>query len=202
MYLMTSAELPEFIEQDVLRNIENVEVPDEALLRCFVQSNKPYLSKSAVADMTDLGDEAVRKRLESLVERGVLLSEEAGRQTKIYWINHPQSNWPVADDLAGDALGDDDSLTATMVRLNRVTVISIFATFPLIIVYVLDWLSSLPATDGIFTASLNAEIMPLLAFFYFGVIFYNSLQTSLHVKNNDVGWPTFRRLYQQIVDRS
>lgn len=199
---MTDTELPGFIEQDVLRNIENVEVPDEALLRCFVQSNKPYLSKSAVADMTDLGDEAVRKRLESLVERGVLLSEEAGRQTKIYWVNHPQSNWPVPDDLAGYALEDDGSTTATIAKINRMTVTSIFATFPLIIMYILDWLSSLPATDGIFRFSLNAELMPFLAFFYLGVIFYASLQTSLHVENDDVGWPTFRRLYQQVVDRS
>ena len=199
---MTDPELPEYIEQDVLRNIENVEVPDEALLRCFIQSNKPYLSKSAVADMTNLGDEAVRKRLESLVERGVLLSEEAGRQTKIYWINHPQSNWPVPDDLPGYELENDDSAMATVAKINRVTVLSVFTTFPLILMYILDWLSSLPVTDDIFRISLNPEVMPLLALFYLGVVFYTSLQTSLHVENNDAGWPTFRRIYRQIVDRS
>jgi hypothetical protein len=39
---MSETELPDFIDRDVLRDISTVEVPDEALLRCFVQANKPF----------------------------------------------------------------------------------------------------------------------------------------------------------------
>lgn len=199
---MTDTELPDFIEQDVLRDIENVEVPDEAILRCFVQSKKPYLSKSAVADMTNLSDEATRKRLNSLVDRGVLLSEKAGRQTQIYWINHPQSKWPVPNDLPRSDVENDRSITETMAKINRVTVLSLFYTFPLIVLYILDWLSNLPETDGIFNISLNVELTPVLALIYLSIVFYTSLQTSLHMENDDAGWPTIRRIYHQVMDWS
>lgn len=195
---MTDTELPDFIEQDMLRSIENVEVPDEAILRCFVQSEKPYLSKSAVTDMTDLGDEAVRKRLNSLVDRGILLSDKAGKKTKIYWLHHPESRWPVSDNLLPSETESPNSLRDTISKINKVTVVSIFVTFPWVIFYFLDWVSSLSVTGSTIDFTLNVDVLPSLAIFYLGVILYISLQTSLHVENEDAGWPMMRRIYYKI----
>ena len=196
---MTDTELPEYIERDVLRDIATVEVPDEAILRCFVQTNKPFLSKSAVSEMTNLSDEGARKRLNSLVERGVLLSDNAGKQTKIYWLNNPRSRWPVPDDLENEFLGDDGTLAKTVVTINRVTTFSLFYASIFVMLYVFDWLSSLPATDGIFEVSMNWTVMPAVAFGLLFVVFYIALQTSIQVENDDAGWPTIRRVYRRMV---
>ncbi|ACV11874.1 hypothetical protein Huta_1701 [Halorhabdus utahensis DSM 12940] len=198
---MTESELPDFIERDVLRDISSVTVPDEAILRCFVQANKPFLSKSAVADMTDLSDEAARKRLNSLVNRGVLLYADAGKQTKIYWLNHPESRWPVPDDLASVPSGNTNSRKETVTKINRLATVTIFFGGIFVVFYILDWVSSLEVTDGAFEASINPGVMPALALVLFGVIFYIALQTSLLVENDDIGWPTIRRVYRLLSSR-
>lgn len=195
---MSDTELPEFIERDVLVDIATVEVPDEALLRCFQQVNKPFLSKSAVAEMTDLSEEGTRKRLNSLVERGVLLSADAGKQTKIYWLNDPRSSWPVPRDFEEDLKQANPEMPKTVTRINRLATFTLFYGGILASLYVLDWLSGLQVADGVFEVSLNWAVMPALAFGLLAVLFYIALQTSLQVENNDVGWPTIRRVYRQV----
>jgi hypothetical protein len=96
---MTDDELPEFIDEDILR-VRDVEVPDHALLRCFQQANKPWLSVSAVSETCGLGTGGTRNRLNSLVDRGVLLKDTVTADDAcIYWINDPRSRWPVPADL-------------------------------------------------------------------------------------------------------
>ncbi|WP_076147123.1 winged helix-turn-helix domain-containing protein [Natrinema saccharevitans] len=197
---MTDTELPKFINRDLLRDPKTVEVPDQALLKCFVQANKPFLSKSAVAEMTGLSDEGTRKRLNSLVERGILLSAEAGRQTKIYWLNNPRSRWPVPADLDNPASDVDKSASETIIRINRLTTFAMLYAGIFTGIYFLDWLSDFPMTDGVFEVSLIPEMMPALAFVSMAILFYVALQTSLHVENDDAGWPTIRRVYRHIVD--
>ena len=197
---MTDTELPDFIEQDLLLDMKTVEVPDQAILKCFVQANKPFLSKSAVAEMTDLSDEGTRKRLNSLVERGILLSAEAGKQTKIYWLNNPRSRWPVPGDLGENVSGTGKSVAETVVRINRLTTFTMLLAGTFASMYLLDWLSGLPVTDGVFEVSLNWEVMPFLAFVLMAILFYVALQTSLHVENDDAGWPTIRRVYRRVTE--
>jgi hypothetical protein len=195
---MGDLDLPEFIEPELLREIETVEVPDEAILRCFVQVPKPFLSKSTVAEMTDMSDEGTRNRLNSLVERGILRSETVGKQTKIYWLNRPESQWPVPDDM-DLSHAERGSLADTVLRINRLTTMTLFITWTLFALYILDWLSTLKITDGILEISMNWTIMPALAFVLFGILFYVALQTSLQVENEDAGWPTIRHVYEKIT---
>lgn len=196
---MNETELPDFIDRDVLRDISTVEVPDEALLRCFVKANKPFLSKSAVAEMTGLSDEGARKRLNSLVDRGVLLSAEAGKQTNIYWLNDPRSSWPVPDDIEPSLSETTDRMAETVARINRLTTFAILYAGTFVSLYLLDWLSSLQVTDGVFEVSLDWAVMPAVAFALLAVLFYIALQTSLLVENDDAGWPTIRRVYRKAV---
>lgn len=196
---MSDTELPDFINRDVLRDISTVEVPDEALLRCFVKANKPFLSKSAVAEMAGLSDEGARKRLNSLVDRGVLLSADAGKQTKIYWLNDPRSSWPVPGDLDDVLSEPPHRMVTTVMRINRLTTLTIVYAGTLAGLYALDWLSDLQMTDGIFEVTLNWAVMPSLAFGLLAILFYITLQTSLLVENEDAGWPTIRRVYRKIV---
>jgi len=197
---MTDTELPEFIDKDILLDIKDVEVPDQALLRCFVKAQKPFLSKSAVADVTGLSDEATRQRLNSLVERGVLMSGDAGKQTKIYWLNNPRSRWPVPSDMEYTGSDINEPFAHTLVRINRLSTFAIFFTAIFGSLLVLDWLSGFNVTDGIFTASVNWNILPYLALALMGVVFYIALQTSLLIENDDVGWPTIRRVYRRATE--
>ncbi|WP_255152932.1 hypothetical protein [Halorarius halobius] len=196
---MSETELPDFIDRDVLRDISTVEVPDEALLRCFVKVNKPFLSKSAVAEMTGLSDEGARKRLNSLVDRGVLLSAEAGKQTNIYWLNDPRSSWPVPSDIEPSLSETTDRMAETVARINRLTTFAILYAGTFVSLYLLDWLSGLQVTDGVFEVSLDWAVMPAVAFALLAVLFYIALQTSLLVENDDAGWPTIRRVYRKAV---
>ncbi len=196
---MNESELPEFIEQDLLLDMNDVTVPDQALLKCFVQSKKPFLSKSAVAEITGLSDEATRQRLNSLVERGILLSGEAGKQTKIYWLNDPRSRWPVPNDMEHAASDINEPLAHTLVRINRLSTFTIFLATIFGSFFVFEWLSGLSATDGLFTLTMNWDILPYLALSLMGVVFYIALQTSLLIENDDVGWPTIRRVYHHVT---
>ena len=191
--------LPEFIEEKTLRDISTVTVPDQALLQCFVQAPKPYLSKSAVAEMTDLGDEGARKRLNSLEDRGVLLSDSAGKQTKIYWLNNPDSRWPVPGDLA-EVSPQVRSSSATIARIHRLSELTLVYGGVFVALYMLDWLSGFGFTDGIFALTLNWTVMPALAFALLGTIFYIGLQTTLHVEDNGSGLAAVRRFYDQVTE--
>ncbi|GAB3040046.1 hypothetical protein [Natronobiforma cellulositropha] len=197
---MTGTKLPEFIEREVLLDVTTVQVPDEALLKCFVRANKPFLSKSAVAEMSDLSDEGARKRLNSLVDRGVLLSADAGKQTKIYWLNNPRSRWPVPSDLAGAPSKLEEPMGETVIRINRLTTFTMLFAGTIASLYVLEWMSGLQITDGVFEASLNPSVMPALAFGLLAIVFYIALQTSLQVENDDAGWPTIRRVYRRMTN--
>jgi len=197
---MTDTELPEFIEQDPLVDMKDIEVPDQAFLKCFVQAKKPFLSKSAVAEVTGLSGEATRNRLNSLVDRGILLSAEAGKQTKIYWLNDPRSRWPVPNDIEPAGSDSNDSLAQTIVRINRLSTFAMLYAVTFASLYVLEWLSGLAVTDGIFEVTLNWDLMALLAFALMGVVFYIGLQTSLLVENEDAGWPTIRRVYRHVAE--
>jgi hypothetical protein len=183
----------------VLRDISTVEVPDEALLQCFLKANKPFLSKSAVAEMTDLSDEGTRQRLNSLAERGVLLSAEAGKQTKIYWLNDPRSSWPVPDDLDSVLSESPDRIDDRVERINRVTTFTVLYGSVITSLYLLEWLSGLPMTDGVFEVALGWSMMPILVGGLLAVVFYVALQTSLLVENEDAWWPTIRRVYRRLA---
>jgi len=192
---MTDDELPEFIDRSTLRYPPEVIVGDEAIVRCFVNSNKPFLSRSDVEEMSDLGSEGARQRLDSLESRGILMSSLAGRQTKIYWLNHPESRWPVPDDLPqreGDAA---DVIT----KINSLTTPVLFITGVIGSMFVFQWASALSIFDGVFTMTINPELMTYLAATLFLTLFYVTLQTSLFVENDGAGWPTIRRLYRRIT---
>ena len=149
---------------------------------------------------TDLSDEGVRKRLNSLVDRGVLLSDDAGKQTKIYWLNHPASQWPVSGDISESLSESDRSTDETVAKINRLTRFALLYGGFFAGLYVLDWLSGSPMTDGIFEVTLNWTVMPALAFGLLAVVFYIALQTSLHAEGSDRKWTAIQRVYQRLAN--
>jgi hypothetical protein len=149
--------------------------------------------------MTGLSDEGTRTRLNSLVDRGVLLSAEAGKQTNIYWLNNPRSSWPVPGDMEPPKSGTSERAIETAARINRLTRFTILYASLFAGLYLLDWLSGLQITDGVFEVSLNWAVMPTLAFALLAVLMYISLQTSLLIENDEAGWATIRRAYRNVV---
>lgn len=196
---MTDSELPEFIDQDVLRDVSEVEVPDESFLRCFQQTNKPFLSTSAFAEITGLSEQGARNRLESLVKRGLLVDHEAGKQTKIYWLNDPNSKWPVPNDLSGEFADADKEVGESVSKINSLSTFVVYFGGLFAGLHILEWMSTLQATEGVFEVSLSPGVMPALAFVLLAVVFYIALQTSMLVENEDAGWPTLRRMYRQLT---
>jgi urea transporter len=71
----------------------------------------------------------------------------------------------------------------------------------ILLAYILDWLSTFQVTEGVFEIQLNMGIMPPFAFTLLGVIFYVALQTSLHVENDDMGWPALRHVYRTVTSK-
>jgi len=51
--------------------------------------------------------------------------------------------------------------------------------------------------EGRVAASRNGETPFVIVLL--GVVFYVALKTSLHVENDDAGWPTIRRLYRRLT---
>jgi ABC-type amino acid transport system permease subunit len=90
--------------------------------------------------------------------------------------------------------------TSTLVeRLNRISTLAVLLGTIFGGMFVLDWLSQLPVTDGIFEFAVEPWVMSPLAMLLFLAVFYVALHTSLRVENDDAGWPTIRRVYRQIT---
>jgi hypothetical protein len=90
-------------------------------------------------------------------------------------------------------------MAETVARINRLTTFAILYAGTFVSLYLLDWLSGLQVTDGVFEISLDWAVMPAVAFALLAVLFYIALQTSLLVENDDAGWPTIRRVYRKAV---
>lgn len=112
--------LPDSIESNLDFN-PNQEVQNRHFLEVFAESERPFLSRSYVQDQVGLSGEATRLRLGTLVERGLLgTTEIAG--ANVYWLNHPESKWPMPPDVevtaTQDALTVDELLDQTWVHFG------------------------------------------------------------------------------------
>lgn len=84
--------------------------------------------------------------------------------------------------------------------MNSLTTLALFITCVMGSLYVLEWISTLPVANGVFEITTEPQLLSMLAMMLFVTIFYVALQTSLLVENDDLGWPTIRRVYRQIID--
>jgi len=60
---------------------------DAEVLRVFVESPDPVLFAVELADELDMTTQGVYKRLERLVNDGLLHTKKPGERTRVYWIS-------------------------------------------------------------------------------------------------------------------
>jgi predicted transcriptional regulator len=60
---------------------------DAEVLRVFVESPDPALFAVELADKLDMTTQGVYKRLDPLVDDGLLYTKKPGERTRVYWIS-------------------------------------------------------------------------------------------------------------------
>ena len=66
---------------------------DEEVLQLFADNPDPVYFVTELSDELEMTEEGVRKRIEPLVERGLLLSKKPGERTRVYWISREGKKW-------------------------------------------------------------------------------------------------------------
>lgn len=98
-------DIPEWIE-DRLEFDPGKEVQDSHIVRVFLDSDRPYLTRKQVENEIGLSSQETRDRLLDLEERGLLRSEAAGGG-RIYWIDDEKSAWPIPPDVEVEPVTDE-----------------------------------------------------------------------------------------------
>lgn len=62
------------------------QVSDEEILKHVALSPDPIVTAGEIADLVDMTQQAVNKRLKQLVDEGYLNSRKVGSAAKVYWI--------------------------------------------------------------------------------------------------------------------
>lgn len=107
-------EIPEWIDLDEEAD-SNKDVQNQHFIEVFVESDRPFLSRSYVQDEVGLSDEATRLRLGKLVEQGLLGTNEIAG-ANVYWLKHPDSNWPVPPDVEVGSKSDETTVSELLKR--------------------------------------------------------------------------------------
>lgn len=107
-------EIPEWIDIDEEAD-SNKDVQNQHFIKVFVESDRPFLSRSYVQEEVGLSDEATRLRLGKLVERGLLGTDEIAG-ANVYWLKHPESNWPVPPDVEVESKSGETTVSELLDR--------------------------------------------------------------------------------------
>ena len=102
-------DLPDWIDIDMEAD-SNKDVQNQHFIEVFVESTRPFLSRSYVEEEVGLSNEATRLRLGKLVEEGILETTEIAG-ANIYWLNHPDSEWPVPADVEVAPKNDETTVS-------------------------------------------------------------------------------------------
>lgn len=109
-----TADIPAWIEEH-LEFDASKDVQDSHIVRVFLESDRPFLSRRRVEGEIGLSSQGTRDRLTDLEERGILESEAAGGG-RIYWIRDETSAWPIPPDVEVEPVADDLTVSELLDR--------------------------------------------------------------------------------------
>ena len=92
-------DLPAYLEERIEPN-SNRELQQRDVVEVMWESEQPYFTRAAVGQLVDgdFSDDAVNDRLNELVNVNALKLDVVGN-THLYYINRPESEWPVPSDV-------------------------------------------------------------------------------------------------------
>lgn len=90
-------EIPDWID-DQISFKSNRDVQDRHIIEVFLESDRPYLSRSQIQTAVGLSDQGTRDRLRNLEERGII-DQDAVADSRVYWVHNEKSSWPIPPDV-------------------------------------------------------------------------------------------------------
>ncbi|MCU4975334.1 hypothetical protein OB955_21765 [Halobacteria archaeon AArc-m2/3/4] len=110
------SDLPAWIDDRIERNLNNT-LTQEHVVETMLDSERPFFSiRQLHARITpEVGAATVRNRLQELQEIDVVATETYPESITLYYINHPESNWPLSPD-GKRALSSDSPLDRLSTR--------------------------------------------------------------------------------------
>ncbi|MEY7851342.1 hypothetical protein AB7C87_19335 [Natrarchaeobius sp. A-rgal3] len=109
-------DIPPWIDERIDRNINN-KLTQEHVVETMVEADRPFFSVRQIQARIkpDVGKATVRNRLNELQEIDVVATETYPESITLYYINHPESDWPLSPD-GKEALSSDTSLDRLSTR--------------------------------------------------------------------------------------
>ncbi|MGQ3722945.1 hypothetical protein [Natrialba aegyptia] len=89
--------LPPWIENRIEHNFDK-KLTQRHVVETMLEAERPYFSAEQirVRVQSDVSKETVRLRLNELRERDVIAADTYPESITLYYLNHPESNWPLS----------------------------------------------------------------------------------------------------------
>jgi hypothetical protein len=93
----TVSPIPTWIDERIDRNLDNT-LTQKHVVETMLESDRPFFSirQLHARIKPDISRATVRNRLQELQEIDVVATETYPDSISLYYINHPESNWPVS----------------------------------------------------------------------------------------------------------
>ena len=110
------SEIPPWIDERIERNLEN-SLTQKHVVETMLESDRPFFSLRQLHARIkpDVGRATVRNRLQELQAVDVVATESYPDSIKLYYINHPESAWPLTPE-GKRALNTDTPLDRLSLR--------------------------------------------------------------------------------------
>lgn len=110
--------LPPWISEQLPENRRvNTKLTQRHVIETMHQSDRPFFSLQQIQQQIkpDVSKVTVRNRLDELEERGVITTETLADSLTLYYINHPESEWPLSPE-GKQALNRESTKTRNPLR--------------------------------------------------------------------------------------
>ncbi|WP_323174583.1 hypothetical protein [Natrialba sp. PRR66] len=89
--------LPPWIENRIEHNLDK-KLTQRHVVETILEAERPYFSAEQIRARVqpDVSKETVRLRLNELRERDVIAADTYPESITLYYLNHPESNWPLS----------------------------------------------------------------------------------------------------------
>lgn len=147
-------DIPERLAEKIeVRNDRDVQ--DHHIIEVFLETERPFVPVSFVAAEFGMSSQGMRNRLEELASKGVLNSCP-GANGQVYWVDDPQSNWPIPPDVVveGGASGVEPEYTEILSDLTSRLHVQL-----LILAVGLGLIQGLLITTVLTLAYLNVDVL-------------------------------------------
>jgi hypothetical protein len=176
-------EIPDYFNDRLSDDINN-ELLQSAVFRELWYSDDVIHSKGSLQSDFDMGWQTVQSRLNEMVEAGVLKKSSMGR-ADYWWINFPQSEYPLPKDVVLYPESEEDSTSVSEFFHQLPVQIGVGGLLLTVVGGIVVWVGTLSAS-GIATLPFNSDVIIALALtlIFFSYIFFLLAVTAWFVQKS------------------